>query len=110
MQQLKDFIYRYINSRVPGMYQLVDLLTKMHYHASCIDLLFSSPSKLYLVILSHYRGDVNATDMIFQILFLNPIAMYFRRLNMVHTLLEYAKLGKDKEFLDLIKEYINSES
>lgn len=102
IEQLKNFVHQYINSKAPGMYQLLDLLAKTRYHVGCLDLLFSSPSRLYMLILGYYHGDTKVADIVFQILFINPIALYLRRQNIISILMEFVKLGKDKEFLDLL--------
>jgi hypothetical protein len=72
------------------------------YRADCISLLFTSPSRLYHIVLSHFRGDVTSTDLSFSILFLSPLVLLLGKSEAARELLDLAKLGKDKEFLELV--------
>lgn len=102
-EQLKEVIRQHLRSKVPGMYQLLDFLSNLHYRINCIDLLFSSPSKLYLLVLQYYKGDSATGDIVFQMLFLNPIASYIRRPDLIRMLMDHVKLGRDTEFIEIVK-------
>lgn len=105
-EQLKEVVKQHLRTRIPGMYQLLDFLSNLNYRMGCLDLLFSSPSKLYLLIFQYYKGDTSTSDIVFQMLFVNPIVSYIKRPELARTLMEYAKLGRDEEFVETVKRYL----
>uniref|UniRef100_A0A7C2ZPZ2 DUF3227 domain-containing protein n=1 Tax=Ignisphaera aggregans TaxID=334771 RepID=A0A7C2ZPZ2_9CREN len=102
-EELKEAVRVHLKSKVPGMYQLLEFLASLNYGKSCLDLLFTSPSKVYLLVLQHYQGNATTADLIFRMLFINPITSHLRRPELEHRLLELAKLGNDTAFLELIR-------
>ncbi|MDK6028696.1 hypothetical protein QPL79_04915 [Ignisphaera sp. 4213-co] len=105
IQNLKSYMHNHILKRVPGMLNLLNILSISLTGMDCITLFLTSPSKLYQLILTHFKGDITTTDYTFKILFLNPIAEYLRNSNIVNELLHLAKIGRDREFFELIKKY-----
>ncbi|MEM4789351.1 MAG: hypothetical protein QXV06_06120 [Ignisphaera sp.] len=69
-------------------------------------MMFSSPSRLYSIILSHYRGDIVSADYAFLLVFINPIVELLKKPDLGEELLYLAKTGKDKEFMELINKQL----
>lgn len=77
------------------------------YRTDCISLIPTSPSKVYLIMLAQYKGDILSADYAFIILFINPIVELLRKPDLVEELLHLAKTGRDKEFLELIEKHLS---
>ncbi|MEM5833637.1 MAG: hypothetical protein QXF04_03795 [Candidatus Aenigmatarchaeota archaeon] len=104
--QLEKYLRDYLSSRMPGILSFLNILC---YHTSkrdCIELLFTSPSKLYHTLLYYHQGDYVLADHTFILAFLNPLALHLRRPELVHELVSMAKLGRDKDFIETIKKHI----
>ncbi|MEM1695692.1 MAG: hypothetical protein QXS14_03175 [Desulfurococcaceae archaeon] len=104
--QLEKYLRDYLSSRMPG---ILSFLNTLCYHTSkrdCVELLFTSPSKLYQTLLHYHRGDYVLADYTFTLAFLNPIALHLHRPELVHELISMAKLGRDKDFIETIKKYL----
>jgi hypothetical protein len=101
-RRLRDILAK----RAPGYVELFNIYCMIHYHLDCLVLLFKEPSKLYHIILTHYRGDVVTSDYVFTLIFLGPLAQLLGDYSVVKSLLELAKMGKDREFLEVIERRI----
>ena len=99
---LKEYVRGYVSRAVPGMLTLLDVVSRLATSVDAISLLFSSPSKLYQVTLFHYR-DMCTADIVFKLLFVNPIASYLGNHSLAEELLHLAKVGRDREFLEVIE-------
>ena len=95
LEELRYKIHSYISSRVPGMLNLLNILSISLTGMDCITLFLTSPSKLYQLILTHFKGDITTTDYTFKILFLNPIAELLKKPEIVDELSHMAKTGND---------------
>ncbi|MEM4487749.1 MAG: hypothetical protein QXK88_02970 [Desulfurococcaceae archaeon] len=102
-EPLKTYLHEYLSKKIPGMLNFLNMLCNVMHRSDCISLLLVSPSKLYLTILSHYRGDMLSADYAFTLVFLSPISAYFKKPELVQQLLEFVKTGRDSDFADLIK-------
>jgi len=91
----------YIRSRAPGVLELLDVLCFKLYGSRALDLLFSSPSKLYSALLTYYGGSSGA-DYAALLLFLNPVAKYCGAYGLAKELLEAMKAMDNQAFLNLI--------
>lgn len=110
LQNLESLILHlrdYISKNVPGMAQLLNMLCTSKYRVSCLDLFRSSPSRLYYLILEYYRSDYPTADYVFTLLFLNPIARLTGSFELLRALLDYAKTGRDRDFVELLLKYIS---
>lgn len=103
---LKSYLREYLVKNVPGAIYFFNILCTLTYRADCISLLLESPSKLYSIVLSHYRGDVVAADYAFTLLFVNPIVNYLKKPDIARQLLDYAKTGRDSDFVEVVKKFI----
>lgn len=101
-RRLRDILAK----RAPGYVELFNIYCMIHYHLDCLVLLFKEPSKLYYIILTHYKGDVVTSDYVFTLIFLGPLAQLLGDYSVVRTLLELAKMGKDREFLEVVERHI----
>ncbi|MEM1526922.1 MAG: hypothetical protein QW775_03065 [Ignisphaera sp.] len=106
--KLKDYLRSYLMKRVPGHLTLLNILCISRYNADCISLALVSPSRLYSIVLAHYRGDIISTDYAFLLVFINPIIELLKKPELGEELLYLAKTGKDKEFIELIDKYLSS--
>ena len=106
LNDLKKRLVEYLTRRAPGVLDLFNIYCTLIYRVDCITLLFTSPSKLYYILLTHYRGDVVSTEYAFTIAFLGPLAILVNRTDIIRELLELVKTGRDKEFLELLTKYL----
>lgn len=102
LNKLKDYLRSYLLKRIPGHLSLLNILCISRYNIDCISLVLTSPSRLYSIILAHYKGDINSADYAFLLVFINPLVEFLKKSNLGEELLYLAKTGKDKEFLELI--------
>lgn len=104
---LKSYLREYLAKKVPGMLNFLNMLCILVHRNDCISLLFKAPSRLYLLILNHYRGDVVTADYVFTLLFLNPLVSYLnlKDSQLIQQLLECVKTGKDEDFIEIIRKY-----
>jgi len=104
---LKKFIVKWVHSRIPGLLPTLNVYSRMKTGRDFIDLLLEQPSKAYSVLLDRYKDPASA-EFALVTLFLKPIAVYFERLGLEYQLLELAKSGRDKEFIETIKSLLSS--
>ncbi|MEM0368605.1 MAG: hypothetical protein QXN57_04090 [Desulfurococcaceae archaeon] len=104
IESLINRVQEYLSKKIPGMLSFLNTLCIMNYGVDCITLLFTSPSRLYILLLNHYKGDVLSTDYAFTLAFLNPLISRSRNPELVLKLMELVKTGRDKEFIELILE------
>jgi len=102
LNNLKRRLVEYLTRKAPGVLDLFNIYCILTYKVDCITLLFTSPSKLYYIVLTHYRGDFMSADYAFTIAFLGPLAILLNRTNITQELLELARTSRDKEFLELL--------
>jgi hypothetical protein len=96
----------YVSRRFPGVLSFLNLYCTTSYGTDCTSLLLTSPSRLYHLVLKHFRGDVYSADYAFKLLLLNPLATLLGAgEDLPSQLLELAKLGRDGEFLELVSRY-----
>jgi hypothetical protein len=105
---LKRRLMEYLTRRAPGVLDLFNIYCMLIHRVDCVTLLFTSPSKLYHIVLTHYRGDIVSTDYAFTLAFLGPIAILLGRVDIVKELLNLVKTGRDSEFLELLAKYVKS--
>lgn len=108
LDKLKEYIRNYLLKRIPGHLSLLNILCVSRYNVDCVSLIISSPSRLYSLILAHYRGDIISADYAFLLVFINPIVEFLKRPDLAEELLYLAKTGKDKEFIELIDRHVSS--
>lgn len=99
---MKRRLIEYLTRRAPGVLDLFNIYCMLMYRVDCVTLLFTSPSKLYYIVLTHYKSDIVSADYAFTIAFLGPLALLLNRLDIIRELLELAKTGKDKEFFEVL--------
>lgn len=104
IDSLKNSVQEYLLKKIPGMLSFLNTLCIMNYGVDCITLLFTSPSRLYILLLNHYKGDILSTDYAFTLAFLNPLISCLKNPELVSKLMELVKTGRDKEFVELISE------
>lgn len=107
-EALKVYLYEYLSKKIPGMLSLLNVLCRTAYRTDCINLLLTSPSRLYMIVVSHYRGDIVSADYAFTIIFLSPLAGYLKRPEVIQHLLDLVKTGRDSEFAELIKKLLKN--
>jgi len=109
LSQLGELVRRfseYVSRRSPGVLSFLNLYCTTAYGTDCVSLLFTSPSRLYYLILKHFRGDVYSADYAFKLLLLNPlVTLLGAGEDLPSQLLELAKLGRDREFLEVVSRY-----
>ena len=103
LNKVKEFVHGWISKRIPGLISFLNILCSLNFGSDCKDLLFTSPSSLYTLMIQYYRGDSRSADYTFQMAFLNPIAMYFNKPDLAGKLMELVKTGNDREFNELIR-------
>ncbi|MEM0214327.1 MAG: hypothetical protein QW348_08790 [Ignisphaera sp.] len=104
VQSLRDHVYSYASKAVPGAMHILNVLCKSATGLDAMSLLFTSPSRLYQIVLSFYKNTFTA-DTMFKTLFLNPIARHIKSVD-VDEMLYLVKTGRDDEFLKLIEKYL----
>lgn len=107
VQSLRDYVYGYASKAVPGAIHILNVLCKSATGLDAMSLLFTSPSRLYQIVLSFYKNAFTA-DTMFKTLFLNPIAKHLRGVD-VDEMLHLVKTCRDDEFLKLIEKYLKSQ-
>jgi hypothetical protein len=61
LSQLGELVRRfseYVSRRSPGVLSFLNLYCTTAYGTDCVSLLLTSPSRLYYLVLKHFRGDV----------------------------------------------------
>jgi hypothetical protein len=99
---LKARLSEFLSRRSPGILEFFNIYCVTIYRSDCISLLLTSPSKLYHIVLRHYRGDAASADLAFTIAFLSPLVQLLREPEIADTLLDLAKTSRDEEFLELV--------
>jgi len=102
LSDLKRSVQVYLLKNMPGMLSFLNTLCVMNHGLDCVTLLLTSPSKLYITLLNHHRGDMLSADYAFTLAFLNPIISYLKKPELAQRLLELVKTSRDAEFLELI--------
>jgi hypothetical protein len=96
----------YVSRRSPGVLSFLNLYCTAAYGTDRASLLLTSPSRLYYLVLRHFRGDAYSADYAFKLLLLNPLATLLGAgEDLPSQLLELAKSGRDGEFLELVSRY-----
>jgi len=108
LSALKKRLVEYLTTRSPGVVELFNIYCNLMYKTDCVTLLLTEPSKLYNIILRHYRGDVASADYAFTLVFLGPLTLILERPNITQELLDLVKTGRDREFLEVLTTYIKS--
>jgi len=99
---LKKQLAEYLSRRSPGILEFFNVYCTLMYKTDCLTLLFTSPSKLYHIVLMHYKGDAISADYVFTLIFLNPLALLLGREEIAGELLCLAKTGRDKDFAQML--------
>jgi len=101
VSELLSYAAKYLRERVPGLYELVNLLCLKRYGRKLSELLLSDPPKVYEVLLEHYRDEYTAA-FVFTVL-LRPILIKLKMLDRESEVVEVAKRSaeKFKEILNL---------
>ena len=99
---LKKQLAEYLSRRSPGILEFFNIYCTQIYKTDCLTLLFTSPSKLYHIVLMHYRGDAISADYVFILIFLNPLAFLLKREEITGELLCLAKTRRDKDFAHVL--------
>lgn len=102
LSDLKRSVQEYLMMKMPGMLSFLNTLCVMNHGLDCVTLLLTSPSKLYVTLLNHYRGDMLSADYAFTLVFINPIISHLKKPELTQSLLELVKTSRDAEFLELI--------
>lgn len=108
INELKDVVRRHVLRVAPGLLGLIGLLTTKRYGMGVVDLLFTSPTKLYVLLIEYYKGDVNTASFTFKFFFLGPIATQLGDPLAANDLLEYVERGDDEGFLNYIREALRA--
>ena len=101
LSELKAYIKRYVDSCVPGYLSSLDKFALQESGKPFLDLLFTSPSKAYKILLTYYKNTYTA-DFAMTTLFLKPIAVKLKELGLEDKLLQLIKEGRDSEFLNIL--------
>ncbi|MCE4607005.1 MAG: hypothetical protein F7B59_06745 [Desulfurococcales archaeon] len=101
IEELKRYLHDYVYSKSPGIYLIIDRISKTRLGVSLIDALFCMPDKLYELISSIYNDPIT-TNFIFKNLFLKPIILKLEVNIPVEDLYQAAKEGREK-LLDLLE-------
>ncbi|MEM1652994.1 MAG: hypothetical protein QW747_06895 [Ignisphaera sp.] len=104
VQSLRDYVHSCASKAVPGAIHILNVLCKSATGLDAMSLLFTSPSRLYQIVLSFYKNTFTA-DTMFKTLFLNPIARHIKDAD-VNEMLHLVKTGRDDDFLKLIEKYL----
>jgi len=104
---LRKRLAEYLSRRALGILEFFNIYCMSMYRVDCISLFFTTPSKLYYILLTHFRGDTTSTDYAFTLLFLSPLTLLLglKETEVVKELLDLVKIGRDKEFLELLARY-----
>jgi hypothetical protein len=106
LRHLKNLVRRHASRASPGAIAILNLLCMKNAGTDAITLFFTSPSKLYQIILEFRNKDVFAADILFTSLFIKPIAEYLENDDRTEEkLLHLVKSGKNKEFFDYIAKH-----
>jgi len=105
---LRKQLTEYLSRSSPGLLEFFNIYCTLIYETDCLTLLFTTPSKLYHIFTTHFKGDIVSADHAFTILFLKPLAHILGREDIVRELLDYAKTSRDKEFTRLLLDYRDS--
>jgi len=101
LADVKQFMKRYIRSMIPGYLEILNIYSMRIYGKDIIDLFFESPSKVYDILLQHYKDSFTA-DFAISRLFLRPISLKANNILLEESLLELIKNRKDDEVLKVI--------
>ena len=108
LSRLKGFVYSYVDRAFPGYIQSMDSVAWLRYSKTTLDLLVEKPSELYRLLLDHY-GDEDSADYAMSMVYLYPVSLFLKDIELQHRLLECAKKGKDEEFLKVIADALCGE-
>ena len=99
---LKKQLVEYLSRRSPGILEFFNVYCTLMYKTDCLTLLFTSPSKLYHIVLMHYKSDAVSADYAFTLIFLSPLALLLGREEIAEELLCLTKAGRDKDFAHML--------
>ncbi len=99
--ELKNFIKKYVEERLPGYLSLLNNISLQRYGKLFLDLLLEQPSKAYQILIE-YHGDSSVADFAFVNFFIRPLTMKFNRIGYEFELLKLVKERKEKEFFGIL--------
>jgi len=100
---LRNQLREHLSRRSPGELEFFNIYCTLLHKTDCITLLLTEPSKLYYIVLMHYKGNVDSADHVFTILFLSPLTLILGREGVVSELLDFVKTCRDRDFLQLLR-------
>lgn len=107
LNELKQRIRRYIRAVIPGYLEILNIYSMRIYGKDVLDLFFESPSKVYDILMQHYR-DSFTVDFAIVRLFLRPISLTSNNILLEDRLLELIKRRRDDEVLKNIVDELTS--
>lgn len=99
---MKKQLAEYLPRRSSGILEFFNVYCTQIYKTDCLTLLLTSLSKLYHIVLMHYKNDVVSADYVFTLVFLSPLALLLGKEEITEELLCLAKTGKDKDFAQML--------
>jgi hypothetical protein len=79
-------VRRFMESRVPGYFEVVDMHCRKMFGRGCIDLFIEEPEKLREVLMNKYSNDVHPVYFAIKYLFLRPILLELNKLDVEEEL------------------------
>lgn len=109
MDKAKVFfiIRRYMQSKVPGYFEIMEAYCRKMYGKSCIDLFIDEPEKFREVLVKRYGNDVYSIYFAVKYLFLRPILLELNKLDLEEDLATLL-LNNPRKFNDILKQILKS--
>ncbi|MCC6046549.1 MAG: hypothetical protein LM572_07170 [Ignisphaera sp.] len=107
MDRAKVFVIikRFMQSRVPGYFEVLEAQCRKMFGKGCVDLLLDEPDKLRAVLMNKYGGDVTSTYFAVKHLFLRPLLMEVNKLD-VEEELATCLLNNPQKFKEKLKQVL----
>jgi len=105
LEGLKRCLLNQIRSKVPGIYSILELTCLKNYGKGLLDLLFESPSRLYLTLMKYY-GSADSANYAVTIILVNPIAECVGVKVLREELLKYLVNLDDRGFLSVLSRHL----
>lgn len=101
--ELIAFIKEHVSTKAPGLLEMLDTITKARTGKSALELLFTSPTKLYQILAEHYMSSEAALFALAN-LFIRPLVLKIGKLELEDMLLK-AAIEDDNRFKELLKSH-----
>jgi len=100
-------VKRFMQSRVPGYFEVVEAHCRRLFGRSCVDLLLDEPDKLREVLMRKYANDVNPVYFAIKYLFLRPILIEVNKLD-IEEELATTLLNNPQQFKERLRQVIST--